>query len=82
MGLLTFTAASHKGVIEMFWLHFWGAIMTSIFHTQRLLKSAQWAVAWGAKYCGPESNTLRFGYEMCATTFGQPTEKKTKEFLC
>ena len=30
-GLMTYTAASHQGVIKMFWLHFWGAVMTSIF---------------------------------------------------
>ena len=28
---LTCTAASHKGAIKMFWLHFLGAVMSSIF---------------------------------------------------
>ena len=28
---MTYTAASHQGAIEMFWLHFWGAVTPSIF---------------------------------------------------
>ncbi len=30
-GFMTYTAASHQGAIKMFWLHFWGAVMSSIF---------------------------------------------------
>ena len=31
VGFMTCTTASHQGSIEMFWLHFWGAVMSSIF---------------------------------------------------
>ncbi len=28
---MIYTAASHQGVTEMVWLHFWGAVLRSIF---------------------------------------------------
>ncbi len=28
---MTYTGASHQGAIEMFWFHFWGAVMSSFF---------------------------------------------------
>ena len=30
-GFITCTAASHQGVIKTLWLHFWGAVISSIF---------------------------------------------------
>ena len=30
-GIMTYTSASHQGSIKMFWLHFWGAVMSSIY---------------------------------------------------
>ena len=30
-GLMTSTAVSRQRAMEIFWLHFWGAVMTSIF---------------------------------------------------
>ena len=30
-GFMTYTAASHQGAIEMIWLHFYGAVTSSIF---------------------------------------------------
>ncbi len=30
-GVMTYTAADCQGAIKMFWLHFWGAVMFSIF---------------------------------------------------
>ena len=30
-GFMTYSAASHHGVIETFWLHFWGAVTLSFF---------------------------------------------------
>lgn len=29
---MTYTAANHQEAIEIFWLHFWGAVMMSIFY--------------------------------------------------
>ncbi len=31
VGFMNYTVASQQGAIEMFWLHFWGAVMSSIF---------------------------------------------------
>lgn len=36
VGFMTYTVASHWGAIEMFWLHIWGAVMSSIFYIQNL----------------------------------------------
>ena len=30
-GFMTFTSASHQGAIKMMWLHYWAAVMLSIF---------------------------------------------------
>lgn len=35
--LLTYTAASHQGAMEMFWLHLWDAVMSSIFIIQSMV---------------------------------------------
>lgn len=32
-GFMTYTAARHQGAIETFWLHFWGAVASSMFST-------------------------------------------------
>lgn len=31
VGCMSYTAASHQGGFQMFWLHLWGAAMSGIF---------------------------------------------------
>ena len=43
-GFTTYTAASHQGVIEVFWLHFWEAVKPSILVTKWLLRSILFSI--------------------------------------
>ena len=55
-GLMTYTAASHQGALKMFWLHFWRAVMTSIFIYSQCSNQTQFKLFT----CPPLSLTVSF----------------------
>ena len=65
---LTYTAASHQGVIKMFWLHFWGAVMTThrhIYVDATLTAAADWSdvpIHGGHLGTGPLAPAVHYVY--------------------
>ena len=47
-GFVIYTAARHQGAIEMIWLHFWGAVMSSIFICSLWFVHFPWEVCHSA----------------------------------
>ncbi len=41
---ITYTTARHRGVIKMFWLHFWGTVLSPVFHEANIFTWTAWVV--------------------------------------